>query len=86
MHELWHFYTWYKFGIAHQNEIGSEKYNDVKESLTVLLNIVCQDILPTGAEDKGYPQHQETRKKIIGLWKVKPDINFVWDEITRVFN
>lgn len=85
MHELWHFYTWYKFGSAYQNKIGPQKYNDVKESLTVLLNIVivCRDLLPVGIEDRGYPQHQEMRTKIVELWKTKPDISFVWEEVTK---
>lgn len=80
MHELWHFYTWYKFGDREQ-QIGINKYNDIKESLTVLLNIECKSLLPEGTTDNGYPQHQELRKKIIKLWQEKPDINYIWDKI-----
>ncbi len=77
MHELWHFYTWYKFGRETEQKIGVEKYNDIKESLTVLLNIECLDLMG-GEIDKGYPQHQELRNKIIDIWNKTKDINEVW--------
>lgn len=81
MHELWHFYTWYKFGIIWENKIGKEKYNDIKEALTILLNIECKDLLPEGIIDKGYSQHEELRKKIIILWEENKDINTVWNKL-----
>jgi len=80
MHELWHFYTWEKFGAEWETQIGKEKYNAIKEALTVLLNIECKHLLPDGAEDKGYPQHKELREKITELWRQNPDIEFVWKE------
>ena len=83
MHELWHFYTWYKWGKDWVDKLGFEKYNDIKESLTVLLNVVCRDLLPEGLEDEGYPQHKELREKILKLWAEKPDINYVWENITK---
>ena len=82
MHELWHFYTWYRFGISWEEKIGKAKYNDIKEALTVLINIECKELLPENTQDKGYPQHQELRNKIMELWGKKPDIEFVWNEIT----
>jgi hypothetical protein len=82
MHELWHFYTWYKFGFKEQERIGKEKYNEIKEALTVLLNIECSHLLPKGLKDEGYPQHQELRNKILKLWKQNPNIDFIWKEIT----
>jgi hypothetical protein len=78
MHELWHFYTWEKFGPDEPTRLGAEKYNDLKESLTVLLNIECQHLLPEGDMDKGYPQHQDLRLRIMELWKQNPDIEYVW--------
>jgi len=81
MHELWHFYTWYKFGITWEEKIGKEKYNGIKESLTILLNVECKDLLPEGIIDKGYIQHEELRKKIISLWKETKDIDKVWNEL-----
>lgn len=80
MHELWHFYTWYKFGPDEPSRLGAEKYNNLKEALTVLLNIECKHLLSEGDTDKGYPQHQQLRSKIIELWKQNPDIEYVWKE------
>ncbi len=65
MHELWHFYTWEKFGQEYLDKIGAEKYNIIKESLTVILNLECKDLLPE--KDLGYPNHQELREKI-SMW------------------
>lgn len=81
MHELWHFYTWYKFGVVWENKIGKERYNDVKESLTILLNIECADLLPEGIVDKGYPQHKELREEILKLWGETGDIGKVWKHL-----
>ena len=32
MHELWHFFTWYKFG-DQMKVLGVKRYNEFKESL-----------------------------------------------------
>lgn len=85
MHELWHFYTWYKFGKI-QKESGRndwKKYEDVKESLTVLLNPDLLNLLPEGQKDNGYLQHKELREKVVELWKQNPDIEFVWNTIWK---
>ena len=83
MHELWHFYTWYGLGQEQEKLLGNELYNELKESLTVLLNLVCTDLLPQGVKDEGYPQHQELRTKAIELWDSTGDINKVWTELTH---
>jgi len=76
MHELWHFYTYRKFG-ASMEAIGSAKFNDIKESLSVLLNIECLDLLD-GEIDHGYPQHQALRKIISAAWRETKDMEKVW--------
>jgi hypothetical protein len=76
MHELWHFYTYRKFG-ASMEAIGSAKFNDIKESLSVLLNIECLDLLD-GEIDRGYPQHQALRKIISAAWLETKDMERVW--------
>ena len=81
MHELWHFYTWYKFGIKWEDKIGKEKYNNIKESLTALLNIECKYLLPEGISDLGYPQHKDLREKILRLWSETKDIDKVWNNL-----
>ncbi|MDE1874862.1 MAG: hypothetical protein KGI79_02075 [Patescibacteria group bacterium] len=80
MHELWHFYTWYGLGPAEQKRLGKEKYNDLKEALTVLLNIECADLLDK--PDKGYPQHAGLREKIAAFWEKNKDVRDLWDYLT----
>lgn len=79
MHELWHFYTWYRFGDDQVKKIGAQKYNDLKEALTVLLNIECNDLLPSMVQDIGYPQHQGIREGIMEFWKNNRDIKELWN-------
>lgn len=81
MHELWHFYTWYKFGVEWEDKLGKEKYNDIKEALTVLLNVECKDLLADGIEDVGYPQHLELRNRILELWKTNKNIEKLWEQL-----
>ena len=77
LHELLHFYTWEKY---HDNLINrgvsEKKYNDLKESLTVLLNIEFADLL-SGHLDIGYLQHQEMRKQITDLHQQGNDLDAV---------
>lgn len=77
MHELWHFYTWYKFGFEWEEKLGKEKYNNLKESLTVLLNVECVNLLKEKVYDNGYPQHQELRKNILKIWNKNKDIDYL---------
>lgn len=79
MHELWHFYTWYGLGVDQEEKLGKQKYNDLKEALTVLLNVECNDLLPEGMLDTGYSQHQEIRRTILEFWEKDKDIKKLWD-------
>ncbi len=81
MHELWHFYTWYGLGTDQEEILGKQKYNDLKEALTVLLNVECADLLPEGISDEGYPQHQELRKSILDMWGTEKDIKVIWNRL-----
>ena len=79
MHELFHFYTWYAFGEKLANQgVSREKYNDIKESLTVILNSDFSDLM-NGAVDSGYPQHQEMRAEITRLWSENKNMAKVID-------
>jgi hypothetical protein len=78
MHELLHFYTWFKFGESEPAD--PQKYNDVKESLTALLNIEFSDLM-NGAVDSGYPQHARLREMAADEWKESKDINKVWNAL-----
>lgn len=79
MHELWHFYTWQRFGADAEEKLGKQKYHDVKEAFTVLINVECKDLLPYGVTDNGYPQHKELREKILELWQNERDIDKLWE-------
>lgn len=79
LHELWHFYTWYGLGVDQEEKLGKQKYNDLKEALTVLLNVECKDLLPDGVTDNGYPQHQELRQKILEYWEKDRNIKNLWN-------
>lgn len=82
MHELWHFYTWHRFGKDQMDRLGPQRYNEIKEALTVLLNSECANLL-NGEIDKGYPQHQELRKLIAKQWSETKDIEMIWVGATR---
>lgn len=82
-HELWHFYTWYCFGEDCEKTLGYQKYNDLKESLTVLLNVECKDLLPEGVVDIGYPQHKNIREAILAFWEKNKDVHALWDYLVR---
>jgi hypothetical protein len=85
MHELWHFYTWYAFGVEQEEKLGMQTYNDIKVALTVLLNVECADLMP-GVVDAGYPQHQELRANILKLWLETKDIHTVWNACVEAVN
>lgn len=74
MHELLHFYTWHAFGKKLLDEgLSKLTYNDIKESLTELLNLEFSDLM-NGKPDNGYPQHQQMRAKIHEMWQAEKNI------------
>jgi hypothetical protein len=84
MHELFHFYTWYAFVEKLTNQgVSKEKYNDIKESLTVILNTDFSDLM-NGAVDGGYPQHQEMREEIKRLWLENKDVTKVVEDVLKI--
>jgi len=62
---LFHFYTHRKYESLN---IERQKFNDIKESLTVLLNTEFKDLM-SEAFDNGYPQHQQMRADILEMRK-----------------
>ncbi len=84
MHELLHFYTWHAFGKKLLDEgLSKLAYNDIKESLTELLNLEFSDLL-NGKTDIGYPQHQEMRAKIRELWQEKKDVKAIIEKLKEL--
>jgi len=75
MHELLHFYTWHAFGKKLLDDgLSKLAYNDIKESLTELLNLEFSDLM-NGKRDEGYPQHQDMRAEIQKIWLVDKNIS-----------
>lgn len=74
MHELLHFYTQNAFRTRlEQLGVDANRYNDVKESLTELLNVEFVDLMD-GAHDEGYPQHAEMRQIVRASWMATKDV------------
>lgn len=77
-HEIMHIHLhntdWWK---KVEKEIGYDKTHELKEALTVLLNLEFRDLW--FVTDQGYPVHQELRKFIEKQWKKEKD----FDELTN---
>lgn len=58
-HEIMHLHFHHYYEINLKKQISKEQFSNIKESLTVLLNIEFGDILKY--EDKGYPNHEKLR-------------------------
>lgn len=61
-HELFHLQFHHYF----EDKIPKEKFQNIKEALTVLLNVEFKDILTK--EDKGYEKNKDLREFIINNW------------------
>ena len=57
-------------------------YDDIKESLTVLLNLEFSDLMHN-YEDKGYHPHQEIRALIKQYWEQHHDLTKVLDLVVE---
>jgi hypothetical protein len=67
MHLYFHKFYWKKI----ESKIGKQKTEDLKEALTVLLNLEFKDLW--FSKDKGYTPHQELRKFICNEWEKEKD-------------
>ena len=56
-------------------------YNDIKESLTELLNLEFSDLM-NGKRDEGYLQHQDMRAEIQKMWLVQKDIKVIIEKLS----
>jgi len=72
-HELFHFYFHEHYMDQIKNKYGSEKANQLKESLTVILNdVLPKRLLPP---DKGYPEHKILREQIKRIWQKEKNLD-----------
>ncbi len=67
MHLYFHKFYWKKV----EKEIGEEKTSELKEALTVLLNLEFKDLW--FVEDRGYEEHKKLREFISQEWKKDKD-------------
>jgi hypothetical protein len=74
-HELMHFHFFDNYADLIVEEIGEEKMEDLKESLTVLLNLEFGDLWMSF--DRGYDSHQDLRKFIVSQWEKKKDFDLL---------
>ncbi len=78
-HELMHIqFHNSKYWKICEKQLGKEKTHDLKEALTILLNLEFRDLLIN--EDKGYPDHVELRKFIREQWKKEKNFDILIDE------
>lgn len=82
LHELFHFFTHYSVHTSPQKLGPHISYNDAKESLTALLNELFLEILD-GDLDRGYPQHQPVRAKIIEGYRMGYSLADIWSGLGR---
>jgi hypothetical protein len=66
-HEILHLHFHQHYFNKVAEKVGEEKAHDIKEALTVLLNLEFADLMK--AEDKGYKKHERMRKFIEARWK-----------------
>ncbi|MDD5396537.1 MAG: hypothetical protein PHW24_00565 [Candidatus Moranbacteria bacterium] len=79
-HEVMHlqFLHYYK-NYLKKNGLTNNQIEDLKESLTVLLNELEFDSIIL-SDDGGYPQHSKLRKKIAEVWSKNKDFKNLLDE------
>jgi len=79
-HEILHlqFLHYYKDYLK-KNELNNEQIEDLKESLTFLLNeSEFYDVILS--QDSGYPEHQDLRKKLKNIWQKEKDFQKFLDK------
>jgi len=80
-HELFHLHFHEHFFDNVENILGNKITHDLKEALTVLLNLEFNDLW--FLRDAGYPQHQELRKFITETWLKEKDFEKLMDKCIK---
>ena len=80
-HEIIHIQFHHTYWEKVEKEVGKKKTADLKEALTVLLNLEFNDLW--FSIDCGYPQHEKLRKFIKEEWKVDKDFEILMDKCIK---
>ena len=80
-HELAHFLFYDYFqSYLKESDVSDDKFQDLKESMTVLLNTEeFKNLLLI--EDSGYEPHQKLRESILSAWQKHKNLKKVADEV-----
>jgi len=82
IHELLHFQFMAYYGERVWNEIGEEKYQCLKEGMTIILNDEFADL--TKEKDEGYLIYRDFSQKLLRLWREKRDFDFLIEKGTQI--
>ncbi|MFH1249097.1 MAG: hypothetical protein V1660_03005 [archaeon] len=80
-HELMHIQFHNTYWESIEKKIGKEKTADLKEALTVLLNIEFKDLLL--GYDQGYEKHKELRQFIAKSWNEDEDFDILIEKCIK---
>ncbi len=80
-HEIFHLHFHKYFFADIEKQIGREKTHDLKEALTILLNLEFKDLW--FADDKGYPNHKELREFIEQEWKKEKNFSRLLEKLVK---
>jgi hypothetical protein len=83
-HEIMHLHFHDNYWNNVEKEIGKQKTADLKEALTILLNIEFIDLW--WDLDKGYGAHQELRKFIVKEWTKNKDFDVLLEKCINYLN
>ncbi|MFA5174385.1 MAG: hypothetical protein WC438_04350 [Candidatus Pacearchaeota archaeon] len=83
-HELMHFHFHRNYWEEIERQIGKERTGDLKESLTVLLNLEFKDLWVV--EDRGYEPHKKLRGYIERQWNNKKDFDVLLNKCVKYIN
>jgi len=80
-HEIMHIQFHHTYWKEIEEKIGKEKTADLKEALTVLLNLEFKDLW--FVDDRGYESHKKLRKFIEKEWKKKKDFDVLMQKCVK---
>lgn len=82
-HEIMHIQFHNNYWKQVESKIGEEKTGDLKEALSVLLNLEFKDLW--FVQDKGYESHQELRGFIEKEWNKEKDFDVLLEKCIEFF-